>query len=154
MEIRYRKAESQDEAAIRQLFVEMLQTIYRRKTVEGYPPGYLNRFFSGGTDCIYVAETSDGIVGFLSLECHRQDGAPFVYVDDFSVGAPFRGKGIGSHLLDLAERYATEQGIAELHLHVERKNQQARHLYAHRGFMILEETETRLLLGKTLETNL
>lgn len=145
-----RVATAGDEAAIRRLFVEMLRTIFHTQEVEGYPAGYVGRFFTGGEDEIFVAEQAGAVVGFLSLESHREGAPPFLYLDDFSVTAACRGQGIGSRLLDMAEEYAAALGLGEIHLHVERDNHGARRLYRRRGFDVLAEQGTRLLLGKKL----
>ena len=126
-----RVATAGDEAAIRRLFAEMLRTIFHTQEVEGYPAGYVGRFFTGGEDEILVAEQAGAVVGFLSLESHR-------------------GQGIGSRLLDMAEEYAAALGLGEIHLHVERDNHGARRLYRRRGFGVLAEQGARLLLGKKL----
>ena len=141
---------ARDEAAIRRLFVEMLRTIFHTQEVEGYPAGYVGRFFTGGEDKILVAEQAGMVVGFLSLESHREGEPPFLYLDDFSVTAACRGQGIGSRLLDMAEEYAAALGLGEIHLHVERDNLGARRLYRRRGFGVLAEQGARLLLGKKL----
>ncbi len=145
-----RVATAGDEAAIRRLFVEMLRTIFHTQEVEGYPAGYVGRFFTGGEDEILVAEQAGAVVGFLSLESHREGEPPFLYLDDFSVTAACRGQGIGSRLLDMAEEYAAALGLGEIHLHVERDNLGARRLYRRRGFGVLAEQGARLLLGKKL----
>ena len=144
-----RVATAGDEAAIRRLFVEMLRTIFHTQEVEGYPAGYVGRFFTGGEDEILVAEQAGAVVGFLSLESHREGKPPFLYLDDFSVTA-CRSQGIGSRLLDMAEEYAAALGLGEIHLHVERDNLGARRLYRRRGFGVLAEQGARLLLGKKL----
>lgn len=145
-----RVATAGDEAAIRRLFVEMLRTIFHTQEVGGYPAGYVGRFFTGGEDEILVAEQAGMVVGFLSLESHREGEPPFLYLDDFSVAAACRGQGIGSRLLDMAEEYAAALGLGEIHLHVERDNHGARRLYRRRGFGVLAEQGARLLLGKKL----
>lgn len=145
-----RVATAGDEAAIRRLFVEMLRTIFHTQEVEGYPAGYVGRFFTGGEDKILVAEQAGVVVGFLSLESHREGEPPFLYLDDFSVTAACRGQGIGSRLLDMAEEYAAALRLGEIHLHVERDNHGARRLYRRRGFDVLAEQGARLLLGKKL----
>ena len=150
MDTVFRVATAGDEAAIRQLFVEMLRTIFHTQEVEGYPAGYVGRFFTGGEDEILVAEQAGMVVGFLSLESHREREPPFLYLDDFSVTAACRGQGIGSRLLDMAEEYAATLGLGEIHLHVERDNLGARRLYRRRGFGVLAEQGARLLLGKKL----
>lgn len=145
-----RVATAGDEAAIRRLFVEMLRTIFHTQEVEGYPAGYVGRFFTGGEDKILVAEQAGMVVGFLSLESHREREPPFLYLDDFSVTAACRGQGIGSRLLDMAEEYAAALRLGEIHLHVERDNLGARRLYQRRSFGVLAEQGARLLLGKKL----
>ena len=50
MDTVFRVATAGDEAAIRRLFVEMLRTIFHTQEVEGYPAGYVGRFFTGGED--------------------------------------------------------------------------------------------------------
>lgn len=150
MDTVFRVATAGDEAAIRRLFVEMLRTIFHTQEVEGYPAGYVGRFFTGGEDEILVAEQAGAVVGFLSLESHREGEPPFLYLDDFSVAAACRGQGIGFRLLDMAEEYAAALGLGEIHLHVERDNHGARRLYRRRGFGVLAEQGARLLLGKKL----
>lgn len=150
MDTVFRVATAGDEAAIRQLFVEMLRIIFHTQEVEGYPAGYVGRFFTGGEDEILVAEQAGAVVGFLSLESHREREPPFLYLDDFSVTAACRGQGIGSRLLDMAEEYAAALELGEIHLHVERDNLGARRLYQRRGFGVLAEQGARLLLGKKL----
>ena len=150
MDTVFRVATAGDEAAIRRLFMEMLRTIFHTQEVEGYPAGYVGRFFTGGEDEILVAEQAGAVVGFLSLESHREGKPPFLYLDDFSVTAACRGQGIGSRLLDMAEEYAAALELGEIHLHVERDNLGARRLYRRRGFGVLAEQGARLLLGKKL----
>lgn len=150
MDTVFRVATAGDEAAIRRLFVEMLRIIFHTQEVEGYPVGYVGRFFTGGEDKILVAEQAGAVVGFLSLESHREGEPPFLYLDDFSVAAACRGQGIGSRLLDMAEEYAAALGLGEIHLHVERDNLGARRLYRRRSFGVLAEQGARLLLGKKL----
>ena len=111
MDTVFRVATAGDEAAIRRLFVALLRTIFHTQEVEGYPAGYVGRFFTGGEDEILVAEQAGMVVGFLSLESHREGEPPFLYLDDFSVAAACRGQGIGSRLLDMAEEYAAAIGL-------------------------------------------
>ena len=58
-----RVAAAGDEAAIRRLFVEMLRTIFHTQEVEGYPAGYVGRFFTGGGDEVLVAGEAGGVGG-------------------------------------------------------------------------------------------
>ena len=81
MEYRIRKAIPEDEQRIRELFIEMLQTIYHTEDVEGYESGCLDRYWTNGEERILVAE--DGyVVAYLSIEVHHEPDADFIYLDD------------------------------------------------------------------------
>ena len=54
MAYRIRKAIPEDEQRIRELFIEMLQTIYHTEDVEGYESGYLDRYWTNGEDVLFV----------------------------------------------------------------------------------------------------
>ena len=66
------KAEKKDFDRINDLFVEMLQTIYRTDQVNGYPDGALDRFFADGDEWICIAKDEDQILAFLSIEVHHE----------------------------------------------------------------------------------
>ena len=74
MDFVYRKAVLSDSGRIAELFEEMLRTIYHTNDVKGYEDGYLDRFFPGGGDLIYVAELEKEVVAFLSVEVYKEDG--------------------------------------------------------------------------------
>ena len=59
MEWKIRKAVKEDEAKIKELFIEMLQTIYFEQNVNGYEDGYIDKFFDTREDWICVAEVND-----------------------------------------------------------------------------------------------
>ena len=67
-----RKAVQGDEQRIRELFIEMLQTIYHTEDVQGYEPGYLDRYWTNGEDIILVA-ADDDVIAYLAVEVHRED---------------------------------------------------------------------------------
>jgi len=145
-----RKAVPTDRTWIEALFVEMLQAIHHREDMKGYPAGYLDRFFSGGEDWICVAQVGDTVAAFLSMEVHRED-IPYLYLDDFSVGGPYRGQGIGTTLLHRAEEYARSLAIPRLVLHVEASNTGARRLYRRMGFKEDRPEGSRVRMGKVLD---
>ena len=144
----YRKAESSDSGRIAELFEEMLRTIYHTKDVEGYEEGYLDRFFSGGDDLIYVAELEKEVVAFLSIEVYREEN--YIYLDDFSVTEACRGKGIGTKLISLAEDYAETSGVSAIVLHVEKTNEGAHQLYGKLGYLDHEDQGERIMMVKEL----
>jgi diamine N-acetyltransferase len=77
----------------------------------------------------------------FSLE-YRGKGA---WIDELFVEDDYRGQGIGSQLLDLAEDFARQQGARTLHLEVNHGNR-AIELYRRRGF----EDHNRYLMTKKL----
>ena len=141
-----RTAEPKDEARIRGLFIEMLETIYHTDVERGYDPGSLDRFWAGGEDRIYVAEAEE-VVAFLSVEVHREEEA-YVYLDDFSVAAAYRNQGIGTALLRAAEAYAETLGIPAIALHVEKTNGSALRFYERMGYAVVRDDGNRYLMGK------
>lgn len=147
MEIRFRKAVKEDFDAVNALFREMLCTIYHKESAEGYKPGDLDDYFSGGESWICLAEADGKIAGFLSIEVHREE-KEYLYYDDFSVSAAYRGQGIGQQLMDRAEDYARSLGISAIVLHVEKSNASAKRFYEKRGFAFLRDDGDRLCLLK------
>jgi GNAT superfamily N-acetyltransferase len=57
------------------------------------------------------------------------------HIEDLLVKPEWRGRGIGSSLLEAAERAAAERGCARVGLNVATENVRARELYARRGYV-------------------
>ena len=150
MDYSVRTAVPADEEKIRELFLEMLRTIYHTEDVEGYPSGYLDRFWRKSKDRIYVADVGGIAVGFLSVEVHH-DPVNHLYLDDFSVTAACRNKGIGSALIRAAEAYAEETGSRAVLLHVEKANTSALCFYERSGYSVFRDDGNRVLLKKDIE---
>ncbi len=150
MNCHLRKATRDDIPYINELFKEMLRSIYQKNEVQGYQNGDLEHYFNDSEDWICLAEKDSKIVGFLSIEVHRE-GRNFIYYDDFCVDAIYRNHGIGSSLLDEAERFANSIGFRTIVLHVEKENHAARRLYERRGFALYEEQGSRLCLQLDLQ---
>jgi diamine N-acetyltransferase len=97
---------------------------------------------------VFLVHEQQKPVGYLvicfdySLE-YRGKGA---WIDELFVEAPYRGQGIGTQLLDLAERVTGDEGAQCLHLEVNRGNR-AIELYRRRGFV----DHGRFLLTKHLQ---
>ena len=149
MEYKVRTAAPADEGKIRELFLEMLRTIYHTDDVKGYGDGDLDRFWSESRDRIYVAEDRQ-VVAFLSVEVHH-DPVDHIYLDDFSVTAAYRNKGIGSALIRTAEAYAGRTGSRAVILHVEKTNPSAMRFYERMGYSIFRDDGNRFLMKKDLE---
>ena len=148
-----RTAVPKDEERIRELFLEMLRTIYHTADVKGYDDGYLDKYWSGGKDRIYVAEDHDEVIAFLSIEVHHEP-EDYVYIDDFSVAEAYRNKGIGSELIGIAEAYAKEISTGAVLLHVEKTNESATRLYERLGYSIYRDDGHRFLLKHDIVSSL
>ena len=147
--VRIRTAVPADERRIRELFVEMLRTIYGTDDVKGYDDGALDRFWNGSEDRVYVVEDND-VVAFLSVEVHHDMGG-YIYLDDFSVTEAYRSKGIGSELIRTAESYAKETGMPAVVLHVEKSNESAMRFYEKIGYSVIRDDGNRNLMKKGME---
>lgn len=147
MEWKTRKAVKEDEGSIKELFIEMLQTIYSTQNVDGYEEGYLDKFFDNRDDLIYVAEVDNSIVAYLSIEVHHEQ-EKYIYLDDLSVSEKFRNKGIGTNLLMTAEGFAKEADILTIIFHVEKSNISALKLYERIGYSIMDDEGSRLRMVK------
>ena len=149
MEYKIRTAVPADEEKIRELFLEMLRTIYHTDDVKGYGDGDLDRFWRETPDRIYVAKDGE-VVAFLSVEVHH-DPVDHIYLDDFSVTAAYRNKGIGSALIRAAEAYAGQIGSRAVLLHVEKTNTSAIRFYERSGYAVFRDDGERFLLKKDIE---
>lgn len=148
MDYKIRTAVPEDETRIRELFLEMLRTIYRTQDVDGYEEGYLDRFWGRGEDRIFVAEDKD-VIAFLSAEVHFEPET-YIYVDDLSVTAAYRNMGIGQALMRTAEAYAKEKAASAVLLHVEKTNGSAMRLYEKLNYSVFRDDGHRLLLKKDI----
>ena len=146
--VRIRTAVPADEKRIRELFIEMLRTIYGTDDVKGYGDGALDRFWNGNEGRVYVAEDID-VVAFLSVEVHHDMGG-YIYLDDFSVTEAYRSKGIGTELIRAAESYAKETGMPVVILHVEKTNKSAMRFYEKMGYSVIRDDGNRDLLKKDI----
>ena len=150
MKYSIRVAIPEDEQKIRELYIEMLQTIYHTEDVQGYETGCLDRYWIKGEERIFVAEDED-IVAYLSVEVHHDPEVDYIYLDDLSVAENCRNHGIGSALIHKAEAYAKEIGIQSILFHVEKSNTAAFRLYERLGFRIYRDDGSRYLMIKTEE---
>ncbi len=150
MDITYRSAVSADKEAICELFRKMLISIYGKAEMT-YGEEHFHRYFEEDKgDIIFVAEAAGQVKAFLSVEVHREEVEPFLYLDDISVSPELRGQGIGTKLLTLAEEHGKNLGISSLFLHVEESNVRARKLYESFGYVPIERVGTRLKHHKHL----
>lgn len=89
------------------------------------------------------------MVAFLSVEVYH-DPVDHVYLDDFSVTAAYRNRGIGSALIRAAEEYAGQINSRAVLLHVEKANTSAMRFYERAGYSVFRDDEDRFLLKKDI----
>ena len=145
MNYKIRIAIPTDEKKIRELFQEMLRSIYHTENVNGYEDGYLDKFWVTNQNRIYVAEDGE-VVAFLSVEVHHEPKVDYIYLDDLSVTENYRNQGIGSTLIHEAEAYAQEINIQPILFHVEKSNTEAFRLYERLGYIIYQEDGNRYMM--------
>ena len=121
---------------------------YRAVGEDGkYPENVIN----GTSGDLYVAETSDGIVGFIHVEEERTAPFPpvvahqFACVVDLFVDPEHRKIGIGKALLESAKAWARDRGMEYLELFVLEENQIGRSFYEREDFKNASHTLRYLL---------
>ncbi|MFK4568251.1 GNAT family N-acetyltransferase [Enterococcus sp. UD-01] len=87
---------------------------------------------------IYTSEIGEPI-GLIWVKVTAQKG--FIY--DFMIAEKYRGQGFGKQALLEIEKWAAEQGLAELGLHVFAHNQTAYGLYKKMGYLETDITMVR-----------
>lgn len=148
MPVNIRTAVPADRERIYRLFLEMLRSIYGEKAWEP-GGGFLDQYFSGGNNVIFLAEADGRTVGFLSVEEHHEE-ENYLYLDDFCVEEAFRGQGIGHALLQKAEDLAAGRQIRYIVLHVEKSNVRAAKLYTSLGYKDFGAKGSRIRMLKML----
>jgi ribosomal protein S18 acetylase RimI-like enzyme len=137
---------ARDAAALRACFVELQE--FERARDPRMPAGdaiadaYLARMFercAKWAGRVFVADAG-GVVGFVcvwgrvppqEIDDEPSDAA---YVSDLVVLPAWRGRGVGTALLERAEAHARAQGVASIGIGVMEANARARALYERRGY--------------------
>jgi len=97
---------------------------------------------------IHLIRVGEEAAGYLvvtfgfSLEFHGRDA----FIDEVYLRENFRGRGLGRASIEFAAEVCREEGIAALHLEVDRVNTRAQKVYRHAGF----RDHDRFLLTKWL----
>jgi diamine N-acetyltransferase len=99
---------------------------------------------------VFLLEQEAEKVGYVvltfgfSLEFHGRDA----FIDELYVIPNYRGRGVGKQALDAVIELCRKEGIAALHLEVERANTIAQEVYRKQGF----KDHDRYLLTRWLST--
>lgn len=107
-----------------------------------YPKSVIN----GNSGDIYVAETADGIVGFIHVEEEKTAPFPsvaphkFACVVDLYVEPEHRKIGIGKSLLESVKTWAKHRGLEYLELFVLAENQIGQEFYERANFKAASHT--------------
>ena len=91
----------------------------------------------GGETAGYVALTFGWSLEYLGRDA---------FIDDLYLRAPFRGRGLGTRVMEQVEAEARAHDVQALHLEVGRDNRAGQALYFRRGF----RDNDRQLLSKRL----
>jgi ribosomal protein S18 acetylase RimI-like enzyme len=95
---------------------------------------------------MFVAEVSNGIVGFANYSPVREDGK--VELGAIYIHPEYQGKGIGSSLLQTG---IDLEGVKEIFINVEKENKIGMTFYKAKGFEIFSEFDD-VFDGHTLKT--
>ena len=97
---------------------------------------------------IWMIKNADQIAGYVILTFYFsfEFGGKTAFVDELFLKPAYRGKGIGSMVLDFISQKAKEFSLKALHLEVERHNEGGNRLYAKKGF----KEHKRALLTKIM----
>lgn len=82
---------------------------------------------------VFVAELGGKLAGFIDLKL----GLTGALISGLATGRGFRGKGIGTALLEHAVSFARKKGKLEVELRVAARNLRALNLYKKHGFVVL-----------------
>jgi ribosomal protein S18 acetylase RimI-like enzyme len=87
----------------------------------------------------WLALDGDELVGWvLTRPIRSEDGARRGGIEDIVVARSHRSRGIGRHLIELAESHYRQRGFAGMALNVRADNEPARHLYESIGYAVVQ----------------
>jgi N-acetylglutamate synthase-like GNAT family acetyltransferase len=131
-----RAARVDDVAAVRQL----VQAAYGHyPPVLGVTPAPLTADYAAlvAAGQVHVAEQDGSVVGVLVLEAHPDH----LLVENVAVAPSAQGHGVGSTLLDWAEREAADRGLADLRLYTHERMTENLAYYLRRGYTETHRTD-------------
>ena len=111
-----------------------------------YTDQQLLEIFSDEKTPVFVADSPDGVLGYVFCIVQQTRGAKAMYdhttlyIDDLCVDSQARGRGVGKILYDYALGFAKSIGCHNLTLHVWDKNPGARAFYEKMGMGVQQTT--------------
>jgi len=134
-----------DQMIIRQVRKEDLPAMEWDGEYAHFRRVYADAFYhmQRGHSVLWLAEMPGiGLLGqvFIQLVCDRPelaDGSERAYLYSFRVKDHYRGKGIGSRMIQVIEGDLRQRGYKYLTLNVARDNTRAQQLYLRNGFRII-----------------
>lgn len=127
-------------AAWRTAFAKLLPTDYLRDMSVGAAAERWQRELHESEYEMFVADADKTIVGFLQVRAATTDSIRALYVDPQS----WR-RGVGSTLLQYAERWLLDRAITTASLWTAKDSEQARAFYERRGWELTGDTTTQRL---------
>ena len=147
-----RKAKEEDLPVVNKLLyqVEDIHRIGRpdlfKVGEKKYTDQQLLDIFSDEKTPVFVADSPDGVLGYVFCIVQQTRGAKAMYdhttlyIDDLCVDSQARGRGVGKILYDYALGFAKSIGCHNLTLHVWDKNPGARAFYEKMGMGVQQTT--------------
>jgi [ribosomal protein S18]-alanine N-acetyltransferase len=111
-----------------------------------YSPSELKRFISHSKSKTWVAEEVGRIAGFLIVSEEPQKVGHIITID---VAEPYRRAGVGTALMDAAEKWAAGKDLRLIYLETADDNRGAQVFYAARGYAKVEEVPNYYSNGQT-----
>ena len=100
-----------------------------------------------GDDLLFVAQSNqEKVVGTIMAGYDGHRG----WLYSLAVSDPWRGRGIGSALVDLAETELFGRGCLKINLQILEENREVEGFYQKLGYV----TEPRISMGKTIPSNI
>jgi GNAT superfamily N-acetyltransferase len=118
-----------------------------------YGDAVLNHHLDAGPQTFWIAEDTQtkALLGFVATEKIEDGGAATLMIHKVYLVAHLTGQGIGSEVMAWLKDLAAQLGCSQLMLMVNRYNR-AKNFYEAHGFVVIEETDTKVGESETGET--
>ena len=127
-------------AYVQELHANAMPWLFKSPSDETFPPGAAAAILAREDALVYLASMEEKPVGYIYAQVLRHPETSYrhaleqVYVHHISVRPHYRGRGVGSALLDAVNRAAEALDIKQVALDVWWFNESAREYFRKRGF--------------------